>query len=117
MDPLKFLEENPTPSELPFPEEEFQGRIAKVRKLMGDGGIDVLLVTHLPNLYYLTGYNTIIPNRYACLVLPMDGDPAIHIADVELGAVFCDGVGAGCGVVPLLRRCPGDGPASGDCGR
>ena len=37
MDPLKFLQENPTPSELPFPEEEFQGRIAKVRKLMGDG--------------------------------------------------------------------------------
>ena len=91
MDPLKFLQENPTPSELPFPEEEFQGRITKVRKLMGEAGIDVLLVTHLPNLYYLTGYNTIIPNRYACLALPMESDPTIHIADVELGAVYATG--------------------------
>ena len=91
MDPLKFLQENPTPSETPFPEAEFQGRIAKVRSLMADAGIEVLLVTHLPNLYYLTGYNTIIPNRYACLILPIEGSPTIHIADVELGAVFATG--------------------------
>ena len=91
MDPLKFLQENPTPSETPFEEAEFQSRIAKVRGLMGDAGIEVLLVTHLPNLYYLTGYNTIIPNRYACLVLPIEGSPMIHIADVELGAVFATG--------------------------
>ena len=91
MDPLKFLHENPTPSELPFIEEEFQGRIAKMRKLMGEAGLEALQVTHLPNLYYLTGYNTIIPNRYACLVLPIEGEPTIHIADVELGAVFATG--------------------------
>ena len=91
MDPLKFLQENPTPSETPFPDAEFQSRIAKVRGLMADAGIEVLLVTHLPNLYYLTGYNTIIPNRYACLVLPIEGSPTIHIADVELGAVFATG--------------------------
>ena len=91
MDPLKFLQENPTPSETPFPEAEFQGRIAKVRSLMADAGIEALLVTHLPNLYYLTGYNTIIPNRYACLILPIEGSPTIHIADVELGAVFATG--------------------------
>ena len=49
MDPLKFLQENPTPSETPFPEAEFQARIAKVRALMADAGIEALLVTHLPN--------------------------------------------------------------------
>lgn len=91
MDPLKFLQENPTPSELAFPEAEFRGRVAKVRGMMAKAGIEVLLVTHLPNLYYLAGYHTIIPNRYACLILPIEGEPFIHIADVELGAVFATG--------------------------
>ncbi|MFQ5872410.1 MAG: M24 family metallopeptidase [Dehalococcoidia bacterium] len=91
MDPLKYLMENPTPSEMAFPESEYRERVAKVRKGMEQVGIEVLLVTHLPNLYYLAGYHTIIPNRYGCLILPLEGEPSIHIADVELGAVFAMG--------------------------
>lgn len=91
MDPLKYLRENPPPSEMAFPESEYRERISKVRSEMERADIDVLLVTHLPNLYYLAGYHTIIPNRYACLILPSSGEPSIHIADVELGAVFATG--------------------------
>ncbi|MCH9036518.1 MAG: aminopeptidase P family N-terminal domain-containing protein, partial [Chloroflexi bacterium] len=60
MDPLKYLTENPTPQEMAFPESEYRERVAKVRGEMEKSGIEVLLVTHLPNLYYLAGYQTII---------------------------------------------------------
>ena len=91
MDPLKYLTENPTPQEMAFPESEYRERVAGVRGEMEKSGIEVLLVTHLPNLYYLAGYQTIIPNRFACLILPLQGEPTIFIADVELGAVFATG--------------------------
>jgi Xaa-Pro aminopeptidase len=91
MDDIQHLLENPIPSELPFPESEYHARIANVRRGMERAGIELLLVTNLPNLYYLTGYNTIIPNRYASLILPLEGRPTMHVGHVELAAVFASG--------------------------
>ena len=45
-----------TPNEAPFPREEFERRLANVRRRMAERGLRIFL-THTPeNIYYLTGY-------------------------------------------------------------
>ena len=37
------------------PADVLAARIARLRSRLADAGVDALLVTHLPNLFYLTG--------------------------------------------------------------
>ena len=73
-------------SELAFPEASYRHRVARVREGMQAAGIDTLLVTHSCDLNYLTGFDTICFDIYACLILPLEGEPVLHTLNVEIPA-------------------------------
>ncbi|MCP5072724.1 MAG: aminopeptidase P family protein [Rhodobacteraceae bacterium] len=73
-------------SELAFPEASYRTRLKAVRKRMENAGLDTLLVTHSCDLNYLTGFDTICFDIYACLILPLEGDPVFHTLTVEIPA-------------------------------
>lgn len=43
--------------QLPFPLQEYQNRLNKIRKSMAEKNIDLLYVSNPENLYYVSGYN------------------------------------------------------------
>jgi len=75
------------PSEQAFAESEYDARVAKARSAMARAGIDVMLFHALPDICYLTGYQTPLSDWYACLVLPLDGEPVLQVCDHELAAM------------------------------
>jgi Xaa-Pro aminopeptidase len=81
---LDALTSRPIPKDLAFPEEEYRRRVAKVRSLMAERGLDALLVTEVPNVCYLSGYDTFVPNNFACLTLAADGEPTLQVAEFEI---------------------------------
>ncbi len=68
---------------LAFPREEYDRRLAAVRRGMTDRGVEVLLLFAPANLFYLTGYNTAGYSNYQCLLVPQDGDPILVVRLLE----------------------------------
>ncbi len=75
------------PKELPFSDAEYTDRLAKVRKKMAEQDVDCLLVHHMPNVCYLTGYQTPMCDWYVCLVIPASGDVHLQVCDLPLAVV------------------------------
>ena len=73
-------------SELAFSRASYEARIAMVRDAMETYQLDLLLVTHVSDLNYLTGYDTLGVDIYACLILPAQGEPILHTMSVEIPA-------------------------------
>ena len=76
---FRALKEAGVPQEMAFTREEYDARLAKVRKAMEEQEIDVLLVHHTPNFCYLAGYQSPLANWYGCLILPREGEPIAQI--------------------------------------
>ena len=87
----RALKEAGVPLEMAFPREEYDARLAKVRKAMEEQGIDVLLVHHTPNFCYLAGYQSPLANWYGCLILPREGEPIAQIIDLEVSNLMVHG--------------------------
>jgi len=88
---LAELTSRPIPKELAFPEAEYRRRVAVVRGYMAEKGLDALLVTEVPNVCYLSGYETFVPNNFACLVLPADGAPTLQVPEFEIPGALLSG--------------------------
>jgi Xaa-Pro aminopeptidase len=74
--------------ELAFPMAEYEARLTRVRQAMEVAGLDALLVTSPPDLFYLAGYHTFSSGNHACLVLPRAGAPTLQVTSLETpGAV------------------------------
>lgn len=73
-------------SELSFPETSYRSRLSAVQERMLEAGLDTLLVTHSCDLNYLAGFDTICFDIYACLIVPVEGDPVLHTMNVEIPA-------------------------------
>lgn len=71
------------PRELDFPIEEYRRRIDRVRAEMRRLGLDLLLLGALPDICYLTGHQTPSAGSFACLLLPLEGDPVFQTIDHE----------------------------------
>jgi Xaa-Pro dipeptidase len=69
--------------DIPFPQEEFDRRLAAVQKEMGSRNIDVLLLFAPTNLFYLAGYHTIGYTNYQCLLVPRNGTPVLVVRLLE----------------------------------
>jgi Xaa-Pro aminopeptidase len=80
--------ESPLVPDLPFPPEEYARRQAAVRELMRAEGIDLLLVSNTSNWCYLTAYDTTMPSCYGIGILPLEGDPAVHTAELEVPCIL-----------------------------
>jgi len=65
----------PTPEELPpFPDAEYEGRLARVREAMAARDLDALLVTAPENIFYLAGLDHQGFFAYHMLIVPRDGE-------------------------------------------
>ncbi len=83
MDLLEALRDRPHEPDLGFGLEEYRSRIGRVRQAMREHGMDVLLVSNVSNLTYLTGYDSALPSGYAVGVLPVEGEFALHCSTCE----------------------------------
>lgn len=73
------------PRELDFPEAEYARRLARTRAAMEVAGIDLLLVSSLANVCWLTGFQTPSSGTFACLFVPAAGPPVLQVIDHEYG--------------------------------
>jgi Xaa-Pro dipeptidase len=67
-----------------FPADEFNGRLARLRKFMRTARIDVCVVTSPENLAYLTGHATPGYYTYQALVVPIEGEPVLVLRESEV---------------------------------
>jgi len=70
-------------SESAFAKAEYDQRTARARKLLADAGIDVMVVTGPENIFYLTGQQTPGYYTFQALVLPVEGEPAFVVRQLE----------------------------------
>ena len=68
---------------LPFELSEFKERIAKVRAVMKKKGIDVLIVTSVENIFYLTAFQTPGFYMFEAFVLPLNHEPFMVAREAE----------------------------------
>jgi Xaa-Pro aminopeptidase len=69
---------------LPFADAEYRDRARRVRERMAERGVDVLVVTSPPNLYYLTGFESIwYPPRAPVAVVVTVADDRLVFLDYE----------------------------------
>lgn len=67
---------------MPFSENEFRSRVKKVRELMQQKGIDLLLIysdmrmMNGGNVYYISGYYNTLPSL---ILLPLDKEPSLLV--------------------------------------
>lgn len=66
-----------------FPNEEYDRRLAAVRRGMAAQGVDALLLFSPANLFYLTGFNTAGFSNYACLIVSADAPPVLVVRQLE----------------------------------
>ncbi len=64
-----------TDVELPFAQEEYGERLAKVRAAMDERGLDVLIVSDPSNMAWLTGYDGWSFYTHQAVVMPLDEAP------------------------------------------
>lgn len=88
---LKELTSRPIPKETGFPEAEYRRRVAAVRRFMAERDLDVLLVTFIPNVCYMTGYHAFAADLFACMVLPADGEPTLQVTEFEIPGALLSG--------------------------
>jgi Xaa-Pro aminopeptidase len=72
---------------------DYADRLARAREAAAAAGLDALLVTPGPDLFYLTGYAAVALERLTCLVLPVNGDPALVVPTLERPAAEAAQVG------------------------
>lgn len=70
-------------AESAFGRAEYDGRVTRARRLLEAAGIDVMIVTGPENIFYLTGQQTPGYYTFQALVLPVDGEPAFVIRQLE----------------------------------
>lgn len=93
MDFIKKLKENTEQPRLMFSKEEYDERVTKVRSLMQEKGLDVLLISNSANMGYLTGYDTSMPSGYSVLILPVEREkePILHCIGLEAPCMILNG--------------------------
>ncbi len=67
-----------------FSAVDYELRLDKVRQAAASAGIDGVLITPGADLRYLTGYDAKALERLTCLVIPVGGDPAIVVPNLEV---------------------------------
>jgi Xaa-Pro aminopeptidase len=73
------LRQAPRHKELPFPEEEFRGRLARVRAAMAKAKLDLLFLTSPEAIYYLTGFQCEWYQAQSGRAFPATSGVAVHV--------------------------------------
>ena len=72
------------PQEQAFSPEEYAERLRRVRAAMERDELDFLLLHGLPNICWLSGFQTPLADWYHCLIVPRSGEPLLQCCDTEL---------------------------------
>ena len=75
------------PAERAFAQSEYDGRLARMRAAMRGAGIDLVLLHSLPDICWLTGYQTPLSDWYSCAIVPLAGEIVLQVCDYELAAM------------------------------
>jgi len=51
---------------------------------MAEQRLDAMLVTFVPNVSYMTGYQAFAADLYTCFILPADGQPTLQVIELEI---------------------------------
>lgn len=78
------LTAHPIPPVVAFSREEYASRLQRTREAMTSRGVDVLLVTELADICYLTGFNTFAPYIFSCLIIPTQGELVLQTGEIEV---------------------------------
>lgn len=73
---------------VPFSSEEYNRRLGKVRSIMEEKGIELLMLRDPANVNYLTGYNTIGFSNYGILFVTNEGDLTMLVRYLEKQVAF-----------------------------
>lgn len=73
---------------------DIRSRIDRAQAATRAAGIDALLVSPGPDLFYLTGYSAVPLERLTCLMLPAEGDPRLVAPLLERAAAMASPFGA-----------------------
>ena len=65
-----------------FPEDEYAGRLARLRAVMAERGIDTVIADECEMLHYFTGF-TISENLYRAVVIPKAGTPTMVVRKLD----------------------------------
>jgi Xaa-Pro aminopeptidase len=84
---MKRSDLHAVPAEQAFAKPEYDARLARTRKAMADAGLDVLLLHSLPDICWLTGFQTPLADWYSCAIVPLDGEVVLQVCDHELAAM------------------------------
>ena len=55
---------------------------------MREADVDVLLVSHPPNVYYLSGYQSFAMYNAETVIVPLEGAPTLVVHPPELGTAL-----------------------------
>src|SRR5690242_12032650 len=80
---LTELRRHPGLREPSFTDNEYRSRTDAARKAMAARDVDILLLTHLPSICYLSGYQTPATSDHNCLFLSGDG-AALQVIEHEI---------------------------------
>jgi Xaa-Pro dipeptidase len=69
--------------ELWFEREEFESRLARVRADLKRYDVDVLVAFHPSSVTWLSGYFSTAYLLFACVIVPVDGEPTVVCRDNE----------------------------------
>ena len=70
----------PAEPEVPFDEEEFAGRLQRIRAEMAKAGIDCLFLTSPESLYYVSGYLCMWYQTESPIEWPPSNGIAVHVS-------------------------------------
>jgi Xaa-Pro aminopeptidase len=84
---MKRDEIEAVPAETAFAKSEYDARLARTRAAMGRAGIDLVLLHSLPDICWLTGYQTPLSDWYSCAIVPLEGEVVLQVCDHELAAM------------------------------
>ena len=68
-------------------EFDHAGRVRRLQERMGEGGVDVTLLSVGADLPYFIGYEAMPSERLTVLVLPVSGDPIFFVPELEVPRV------------------------------
>lgn len=67
-----------------IPDQEWRARVAAAKQVAKMNDLDVLILTSPENIYYYSGFRTMLYTRFCCVAIPAgDGDPALIIPSVD----------------------------------
>jgi Xaa-Pro aminopeptidase len=72
---------------------QYQRRIETTRRQMAAAGIDGLLLTPGPDLYYLTGFEVYAGERLVALLLPREGEPRFLVPEMNVAQAAANEAG------------------------